>query len=173
MGLKSLNKNFRQQIEDTERNLIAMSKQQSLTPQGKQRLFACWRAWNFCQTFRLGNNSFFSYLAELMGTMKKLHEAFVLLAGRVHMIHSTLQNYKDDYLSYRRRVLGDSTDIFANKGLALSKSSVVSQLNKIGSGPSPFGGKMRSLSLMTFFTFNKIGFLREQEIRSCLYQEWE
>lgn len=74
-----------------------------------------------------------------MGTMKKLHEAFVLLAGRIQTIHTTLQNYKDDYLTYRRRVLGDSTDIFA-KGHATTKSTVISQLNKIGSGPSPFGG---------------------------------
>lgn len=72
--------------------------------------------------------------------MKKLHEAFVLLAGRVHMIHTSLQNYKDDYLTYRRRVLGDPTDIFATKGHTTTKSALVSQLNKIGSGPSPFGG---------------------------------
>lgn len=107
---------YKQQIEDTERNLLAMSKQQALTPQ------------------------------ELMGTMKKLHEAFVLLAGRVHMIHTTLQNYKDDYLTYRRRVLNDPTDIFASKSHVSSKSSLVSQLNKIGSGPSPFGGTSDPLS---------------------------
>lgn len=81
------------------------------------------------------------HILELMGTMKKLHEAFVLLAGRVHMIHTSLQNYKDDYLTYRRRVLNDPTDIFASKSHAPSKSVLVSQLNKIGSGPSPFGGK--------------------------------
>ena len=75
-----------------------------------------------------------------MGTMKKLHEAFVLLAGRVHVIHTSLQNYKDDYLTYRRRVLGDPTDIFSTKGHVTTKSALVSQLNKIGSGPSPFGG---------------------------------
>ena len=78
--------------------------------------------------------------AELMGTMKKLHEAFVLLVGRVHTIHSALQNYKDDYLTYRRRVLGDSTDIFANKTGAGTTLTMVSHLNKIASGPSPFGG---------------------------------
>lgn len=78
-------------------------------------------------------------VTELMGTMKKLHEAFILLAGRVHTIHTTLQNYKDDYLTYRRRVLGDPLDIFA-KGNSSSKSSTINQLNKIGSGPSPFGG---------------------------------
>nr|CAG4635052.1 EOG090X0D34 [Alona affinis] len=106
---------YKQQIEDTERNLLAMTKQNSLTPQ------------------------------ELMGTMKKLHEAFVLLAGRVHTIHTTLQNYKDDYLTYRRRVHGDSVDIFS-KGQMAVKSSVVNQLNKIGSGPSPFGGASDPLS---------------------------
>lgn len=91
-----------------------------------------------------------------MGTMKKLHEAFVLLAGRVHMIHTTLQNYKDDYLTYRRRVLNDPTDIFASKSHVSSKSSLVSQLNKIGSGPSPFGGIERiclSLVFSTLFLF--------------------
>lgn len=64
----------------------------------------------------------------------------MLLAGRVHVIHTSLQNYKDDYLTYRRRVLGDPADIFASKGHVTSKSALVSQLNKIGSGPSPFGG---------------------------------
>lgn len=73
--------------------------------------------------------------------MKKLHEAFVQLAGRVHTIHTTLQNYKDDYLTYRRRVLGDSSDIFS-KGQSAAKSSAIAQLNKIGSGPSPFGGNL-------------------------------
>nr|CAG4637334.1 EOG090X0D34 [Ceriodaphnia reticulata] len=107
---------YKQQIEDTERNLLAMTKQHALTPQ------------------------------ELMGTMKKLHEAFVLLAGRVHVIHTSLQNYKDDYLTYRRRVLGDPTDIFASKGHVTTKSALVSQLNKIGSGPSPFGGTSDPLS---------------------------
>nr|CAG4642024.1 EOG090X0D34 [Eurycercus lamellatus] len=100
---------YKQQIEDTERNLLAINKQHSLTPQ------------------------------ELMGTMKKLHEAFVLLAGRIHTIHTSLQNYKADYLTYRRRVMGDPSDIFAKKGGHATKSSVVSQLNKIESGPSPFG----------------------------------
>nr|CAG4649666.1 EOG090X0D34 [Scapholeberis mucronata] len=107
---------YKQQIEDTERNLLAISKQHALTPQ------------------------------ELMGTMKKLHEAFVLLAGRVHVIHTSLQNYKDDYLTYRRRVLGDPTDIFASKSHTATKSALVSQLNKIGSGPSPFGGTSDPLS---------------------------
>jgi nucleoporin p58/p45 len=83
-----------------------------------------------------------------MGTMKKLHEAFMLLAGRVHTVHTALQNYKEDYLTHRRRVLGDPTDIFAtSKGHASAKSAVVSQLNKIGSGPFPFGG----LLLIGFF----------------------
>jgi len=79
-----------------------------------------------------------------MGTMKKLHEAFILLAGRFHTIHTTLQNYKDDYLTHRRRVLGDPVDIFA-KGNSSSKSSTINQLNKIGSGPSPFGGSLNIL----------------------------
>ena len=73
--------------------------------------------------------------------MKKLHEAFMLLAGRVHTVHTALQNYKEDYLTHRRRVMGDSTDIFASsKGHTSAKSAVVTQLNKIGSGPFPFGG---------------------------------
>jgi len=78
--------------------------------------------------------------------MKKLHEAFVLLVGRVHTIHSALQNYKDDYLTYRRRVLGDSTDIFADKTAASSTLTTMNQLSKIGSGPSPFGGTSDPLS---------------------------
>ena len=90
-----------------------------------------------------------------MGTMKKLHEAFVLLVGRVHTIHSALQNYKDDYLTYRRRVLGDSTDIFADKTAASSTLTTMNQLSKIGSGPSPFGGIVqRILSCYRFIDFH-------------------
>ena len=75
-----------------------------------------------------------------MGTMKKLHEAFVLLVGRVHTIHSALQNCKDDYLTFRRRVAGDSADIFTNKAATITKMTTIHQFNKIGCGPSPFGG---------------------------------
>lgn len=72
--------------------------------------------------------------------MKKLHEAFVLLAGRVHNIHTTLQNYKDDYLTYRRRVGGDASDIFARKGGQASQSKLAGSQTGNGVGPSPFGG---------------------------------
>nr|CAG4650466.1 EOG090X0D34 [Sida crystallina] len=102
---------YKQQIENTERNLLAMNRQQTLTPR------------------------------ELMDTMKKLHEAFLLLCGRVQSVHSALQNCKDDYLSYRRRFLGDSTDIFAPKGSVGVKTALASQLqSRAGTGPSPFGG---------------------------------
>ena len=74
-----------------------------------------------------------------METMKKLHEAFLLLCGRVHQVHSALQNCKDDYLSYRRRFLGDPADIFAPKGSAAAKSSG-QMASRGGIGPSPFGG---------------------------------
>lgn len=76
-----------------------------------------------------------------MSTMKKLHEAFVLLAGKVHNLHSTLQNYKDDYLAYRRRALGDSTDIFAKKDCPSSQSRLRLNQPIAGVGPSPFGGR--------------------------------
>ena len=84
---------------------------------------------------------------ELMGTMKKLHEALVLLAGRVHAIHTALQNYKDDYSTYRRRVLGDPVDIFSKgSGGQAVKSTGVGGSQMMGSGPSPFGGASDPLS---------------------------
>nr|CAG4643486.1 EOG090X0D34 [Ilyocryptus agilis] len=100
---------YKQQIEDMEHNLVAMSKQHLLTPK------------------------------ELMGTMKKLHEAFILLAGRVHMIHTSLQNYKEDYLTYRRRTLGETVDIFAGKTSNMSEKLSFIQNQMKRSGPSPFG----------------------------------
>nr|CAG4638723.1 EOG090X0D34 [Cyclestheria hislopi] len=117
---------YKQQIEDTERNLLAMDRQQSLTPK------------------------------ELMATMKKLHEAFVSLAGRVHTIHSALQNCKDDYLTYRRRIHGDSTDIFSSKGSSSLKMNAGMRLSKVGSGPTPFGGTSDLLSCTLTHLINSV-----------------
>jgi len=87
-----------------------------------------------------------------MDTMKKLHESFLLLCGRAHVVHTALQNAKEDYLSFRRRVLGDPSDIFAAQrrvgtpvgaGAAAAKATSATPLHaRRGVGPSPFGGTL-------------------------------
>ena len=83
--------------------------------------------------------NFVGYL-ELMATMKKLHEAFVSLCGRVHTVHSSLQNYKQEFLANRRRITGDTLDIFANKSSPSNTFSSTASTCKVASGPAPFGG---------------------------------
>nr|CAG4652151.1 EOG090X0D34 [Triops cancriformis] len=97
---------YKHYIEEMERNLSAVARNEALTPE------------------------------ELVQMLKKVHEAFIALAGRLYTVHEAVREQKTKFVQ-RRRELGDSSDIFTdktqNKGLG-----VFSKPRRLA-GPSPFG----------------------------------
>lgn len=82
------------------------------------------------------------YFLELAVGMRRLHDTFVALAGRLHSVHTQVESQKEQYLNLRKYILKDPTNIFikppskeeqaldvALKGLAANKSMY---------GPTPF-----------------------------------
>lgn len=86
--------------------------------------------------------------------LRRLHETFVALAGRLQSIHSQVEMQKDQYLNMRKYFLKDSTNIFdkpESNDDAISKMIAQSQLAlpKRAAGPTPFS----SLNISTPFSF--------------------
>ncbi|CAF4952471.1 unnamed protein product [Pieris macdunnoughi] len=49
---------------------------------------------------------------ELTMGMRRMHESFVALAGRLQAVHAQVQAQKEQYLNFRKYVLKDPTDVF-------------------------------------------------------------
>lgn len=78
--------------------------------------------------------------------MRRLYDSFVALAGRLHSVHSQVKAQKEQYLSLRKYILNDASDVFdeaartrinvdssiGGKGFPPSKTMV---------GPTPFSGQ--------------------------------
>lgn len=60
---------------------------------------------------------------ELNDSMKRLHECFVALAGRLQLVHSSMSTLKQNHLEIRRKKTNDFIDIFDRKQ-AVSKQKV-------------------------------------------------
>nr|CAG4641186.1 EOG090X0D34 [Eulimnadia texana] len=106
---------YRQQIDEIERDLTALSRQQSLTPQ------------------------------ELTNGLKKIHESLISLASKVYAVHSSLQNFKETYLDFRRRYHGDTTDIFAARKSGSAPMRAAAQIPSTRSA----GGLSRTLASLS------------------------
>lgn len=101
---------FRQEIETTEKHIQSLSHPVALTPQ------------------------------ELALTMRRLHDSFIALAGRLQTVHNSVETQKEQYLNLRKYFLKDSTNVFeeqAKKSLSGGVKPVVSGV-KISPGPTPF-----------------------------------
>ncbi|XP_050298824.1 nuclear pore complex protein Nup58-like isoform X2 [Anthonomus grandis grandis] len=79
---------------------------------------------------------------DLSTGMKRLHETFVALAGRLHSIHSQVSTQKETYLNVRRHVLHDSTNPFdklvKNPEFNVASMTTFSSPPRVASGPTPF-----------------------------------
>ncbi|XP_013378989.1 nucleoporin p58/p45 isoform X2 [Lingula anatina] len=92
---------YRQQIEEMENALTALSQPNIFTPQ------------------------------ELSVCLRRLHETFVALAAQLQGVHESVKAQKEQYLNYRRIFQGDSADIFekrkkASEKMGISQRSMVS-----------------------------------------------
>lgn len=76
--------------------------------------------------------------------MRRLHETFVALAGRLQSVHSQVESQKETYLNIRKQIYNDHTNPFEK--LASAQNTTVNQINvskiysppKVGTGPTPF-----------------------------------
>ncbi|XP_078682852.1 nucleoporin p58/p45-like isoform X1 [Branchiostoma floridae x Branchiostoma belcheri] len=83
----------RQQIEQLENHIAALSHPAYFTPQ------------------------------TLSSVLRRLHETFVALAGNLHGIHEAVKTQKEQYLVYRKVFLGDTSDVFEARRKSQSAST--------------------------------------------------
>ncbi|XP_028131195.2 nuclear pore complex protein Nup58 isoform X1 [Diabrotica virgifera virgifera] len=69
--------------------------------------------------------------------MRRLHESFVALAGRLHSVHSQVESQKEAYLQMRKQLYNDNTNPFDSHEGNLSHIFNY-PLPKIATGPTPF-----------------------------------
>ncbi|KRT80998.1 hypothetical protein AMK59_5146 [Oryctes borbonicus] len=75
--------------------------------------------------------------------MRRLHETFVALAGRLQTVHNQVESQKEQYLNFRKYMRNDDTNIFETPKAQSNISNITfSSFNykppSIASGPSPF-----------------------------------
>ncbi|XP_069058335.1 nucleoporin p58/p45 isoform X2 [Pleurodeles waltl] len=96
---------YRQQIEELENHLATQANNSHLTPQ------------------------------DLSLAMQKLYQTFVALAAQLQSIHENVKMLKEQYLGYRKIVLGDATDVFEARRAEAKKWH---NAPRITTGPTPF-----------------------------------
>lgn len=89
------------------------------------------------------------FLLDLTNGMRKLHETFVALAGRLQSVHSEVETQKEQYLNLRKYMFNDATNIFEktlpqNEMISLENMSSKKQPSRIAAGPTPFNSFMNS-----------------------------
>jgi hypothetical protein len=73
--------------------------------------------------------------------MRRLHDSFVALAGRLQTVHNSVEMQKEQYLNLRKYFLKDSTNVFEEQ-MKKSTAGGFKPINgvKISPGPTPFSG---------------------------------
>lgn len=75
--------------------------------------------------------------------MRRLHETFVALAGRLQTLHNQVEYQKDQYLHFRKQLLHDYTNVFEtqskeSEALEIALDTIAHQPPKVSTGPTPF-----------------------------------
>ncbi|KAK4887699.1 hypothetical protein RN001_003970 [Aquatica leii] len=75
--------------------------------------------------------------------MRRLHESFVALAGRLQSVHSQVELQKEQYLGLRKKMLNDYTNVFEKKSkesdaLEILLEKLAKQQPTISNSPTPF-----------------------------------
>ncbi|PNF35765.1 hypothetical protein B7P43_G12235 [Cryptotermes secundus] len=136
---------FRQEIENTEKHIQSLSQPMALAPQ------------------------------ELALAMKRLHDSFVALAGRLQTVHNSVETQKEQYLNLRKYFLKDSTNVF-EESAKKSAGGVIKPNNgtNVSPGPTPFSvlGSQHGFGLLptnttetksTFTSGNPLGWYGGQQ----------
>ncbi|XP_066999709.2 nuclear pore complex protein Nup58 isoform X2 [Anabrus simplex] len=87
---------------------------------------------------------------ELALVLRRLHDSFVALAGRLQSVHNAVEAQKEQYMNLRKYILKDSSDVF-EEGLKRSLGPPKHEsLAKIAAGPTPFSvlGGQHTFGLM-------------------------
>ncbi|EFN68403.1 Probable nucleoporin Nup58 [Camponotus floridanus] len=90
---------------------------------------------------------------ELTMAMSKLHESLVAVAGRLQSVHAKVQQQKEQYLNFRKYVLKDNTNVFDS--IKASGKPSRNSIEKITSGPTPFGPGNKSFLSSTTLSTNR------------------
>ena len=83
--------------------------------------------------------------------MRRLYDSFVALAGRLHSVHSQVKAQKEQYLSLRKYILNDASDVFDEAARSrVNADSVLGggrayQSSRTMVGPTPFSGNVNCL----------------------------
>lgn len=56
-----------------------------------------------------------SLIADVVSTLQSQYQPFLLLAARLQAVHTQMQRLRELYLSLRRVVLNDSSDVFGQQ----------------------------------------------------------
>lgn len=77
---------------------------------------------------------------DLSTGMKRLHDTFVALAGRLQSVHQQVESHKEQYLNLRKYILKDPTDVFSKTPKQQKVVEVVLPSNNVPTiqGPTPF-----------------------------------
>lgn len=83
---------------------------------------------------------FFIYILDLALGMRRLHETFVALAGRLQSVHSQVEAQKEAYLNIRKQIYNDYTNPFNNlvKTNNVINTPRIYSPPKVATGPTPF-----------------------------------
>ena len=79
-------------------------------------------------------------ISELALAMKRLHDSFVALAGRLQTVHNSVEMQKEQYLNLRKYFLKDTTNVFEEQAKKPSSGIKPVTSMKIAPGPTPFSG---------------------------------
>jgi nucleoporin p58/p45 len=73
--------------------------------------------------------------------MRRLHDSFVALAGRLQTVHNSVETQKEQYLNLRKYFLKDSTNVFEEHAKK-SAGGIIKPNNgtNVSPGPTPFSG---------------------------------
>lgn len=87
---------------------------------------------------------FISKFSDLALGLRRLHETFVALAGRMQAVHSQVESQKEVFLSLRKQAIKDDINPFekVNKNTEAMNILMKNALNatppNLASGPTPF-----------------------------------
>jgi hypothetical protein len=86
--------------------------------------------------------SYEQIVSELALAMRRLHDSFVALAGRLQTVHNSVETQKEQYLNLRKYFLKDSTNVFEEHAKKSAGGLIKANNNgiNVSVSPTPFSG---------------------------------